>query len=269
MDIKNTVRLMKDVSKYGFDYLQNGHFIPEQMTDKQVLMMAYFANAQANFDGTVALLCKPKSQPTTTKLQLRALQEVWINMSLMTCTEGELWSSYLYTISEYNRIKVAKWLHEDKQIDDAGLERITAEATNLADIIVRSNPLPDIDGVMHPSRSRRDYYVKPLTLRERCQVVDHYNQADPDNSMTKNYDLIYSYLSNFVHQDAREMTSSVREYENEYIWDIAGSALEIQKTMSTSYAYYTGCLRIFTDLIGNTNERRMKLFQSRFEKYLR
>lgn len=269
MDVKNAVRLMKDASKYGFDYLQSSHFTPAQMTDKQVQTMAYFTNAQANFDGVVALICKPKSQPATTKLQLRALQEAWINMSLMVCVEGELWSSYLYAISEFNRIKVAKWLHEDGQIDDTRLASISDEVTRLTNIITRANPLPDIDGVMHPSRTRRNYYTKPLTLRERCQVIDHYNQSEPENSMTKNYDLIYSYLSNFIHQDAREMVSSVREHENEYIWDIAGSALEIQKTMSTSYAYYTGCLRILTDLLGNTNERRMKLFQNRFEKYLR
>lgn len=269
MNVKNAVRLMKDVSGYGFDYLQNSHFTPSQMTDKQVLLMAYFTNAHANFDGVVTLVCKPKSQPATAKLQLRALQEVWINMSLMTCVDGDLWSSYLYTISEFNRIKVAKWLFEDGQIDRANLDSVSREATTIGNQLISNNSLPDIDGVMHPSRSRRNYYTKPLTLRERCQVIDHYKQPEPDNSITKNYDLIYSYLSNYVHQDAREMASSVREQDTEYVWDIAGSALEIQKTMSTSYAYYTGCLLLLTDLMGNTNQRRMKLFQNRFEKYLR
>lgn len=269
MDVKNAVRLMKDISKYGYGYLQNSHFTPSQMTDKQVLLMAYFTHAQANFDGLISLVCKPKSQPAPAKLQLRTLQEAWINMMLITCVEGDLWSAYLVTISEYNRIKVAKWLFEDGQIDRANLDRVSNEATTLANILVQGNPLPDIDGVMHPSRSRRNYYTKPLSLRERCQVIDHYNQPEPENTITKNYDLIYSYLSNYTHLDAREVLSAVREEDEEYIWDIGGSALEIQKTMSTSYAYYTGCLSLLTDLIGNTDKKRMDLFQKRFEKYLR
>jgi len=266
----NAIRLMKDISKYGFDYLENSNFAPDKMTDKQVLLMAYFTHAQANFDGVIALVCKSKSQPATARLQLRALQETWINMFLMVCMEDDLWSSYLYAASEYDRVKVANWLLEDGQIDNANFERVKDEATQITDRLRQEHPLPDIDGVMHPSRSTRNYYKKPLSLREKCQIIDHYKPpSEPDSTVTKNYDLIYRHLSSYVHQDARTVLSAVQEEEGRYRWDISGTTLEIVKTMSTSYAYYTGCLQQLTDLIGNTNNRRMKLFEGRFEKYLR
>lgn len=270
MDVKNAVRLMKDVSKYGFEYLQNSHFRPDQMTDKQVLVMAYFTHAQAHFDGVIALVCKSKSQPATAHLQTRALQETWVNMCLMTCIDDNTWSSYLYVISEYDRMKIAKWLFADNQIDQARLDSILNEATNIARRITNENPLPSIQGIVNPN-SRRDYYGKqPLNLREKCQLIDYYQPPeDPEKTMVKNYDLVYRYLSNYTHQDARTVVSVVKERDDEYTWDIGGDPIDIQKAMSTSYAYYTGCLRKLTDLMEYTNTRRFKLFDNRFEKYLR
>lgn len=267
----NAVRLMKDVSKYGFEYLQNSHFKPDQMTDKQVLTMAYFTHAQAHFDGVIALVCKSGSQPATAHLQTRALQETWINMCLMTCTDDNTWSSYLYVISEYDRMKIAKWLFADKQMEQANLDNILAEATMLARKIIKENPLPTIKGILDPNNPRRDLYGKqPLNLREKCQLIDHYKPPTEDgNTVLRNYDLVYRYLSNYTHQDARTVVSVVKEKDNEYTWDVAGDAVDIQKAMSTSYAYYAGCLKILTDLMKNTNERRYKLFENRFEKYLR
>lgn len=269
--VRNAVQLMKDISGYGFNYLQNSHFVPAQMTDKQVLVMAYFTHAQAHFDGVVALVCKPKAQPATAHLQTRALQETWINMRLMVCTEDNTWSSYLYVISEYERMKVAKWLFADKQIEQAQLDRVLNEANLIAAKIRQENPLPKIKGIVDPANPKRDYYGKqPLNLREKCQLIDYYEPpAQSGNTTLKNYDLVYKYLSKYTHQDARTVVSAVKEKDNEYTWDIGGDALDIQKTMSTSYAYYSGCLRILTDLIGNTDTRRYKLFDTRFEKYLR
>lgn len=268
---KNAVRLMKDISNYGFNYLQNSHFKPNSMTDKQVLVMAYFTHAQAHFDGVITLVCKPKSQPATSHLQTRALQETWINMYLMTCTDDNTWSSYLYVISEYDRMKVAKWLFADKQIDRVKLNKILAEANTLARNISNENPLPFIKGILDPSNTKRDLYGKnPLNLREKCQIIDYYKPpTKADSTVLKNYDLVYKYLSKYTHQDARTVVSVVKEKDNEYMWDIGGDVVDVQKAMSTSYAYYCGCLRILTDIMQDTDTRRYRLFENRFEKYLR
>lgn len=262
---------MKDVSGYGFNYLQNSHFKPTDMTDKQVLVMAYFTHAQAHFDGIIALVCKPNSQPATAHLQTRALQETWINMCLMTCTDDNTWSSYLYVVSEYDRVKAAKWLFADKQIDQANLDKIMAEASMLAQKITKENPLPTIKGILDPNNIIRDLYGKnQLNLREKCQLIDHYKPPkEAGNTILKNYDLVYKYLSNYTHQDARTVLSVIKEKDREYVWDIGGDPIDIQKAMSTSYAYYSGSLRILTDLMQNTDVRRYKLFENRFEKYLR
>ncbi len=272
MDTKtrNAVRLMKDVASYGFDYLQNSHFQPDQMTDKQVLLIAYFTHALTHFDGIVSLVCRSKTQPATAHLQTRALQETWINMSLMTCSEDYPWHSYLYATSECERMKIAKWLFADNQMDQAGLDAVINQATIIVQSITSENPLPTIPGIVNPG-SNRDYYTKqPLNLREKCQLIDYYQPPQsPDKTMVKNYDLVYRYLSGHIHQDARTVISAVREQGDEYVWNVGGDVTDIQKTMSTSYAYYTGCLRKLTESIGDTNTRRFKLFDNRFEKYLR
>lgn len=267
----NAVRLMKDVSRYGFEYLQNSHFRPSEMTDKQVLVMAYLTHAQAHFDGVISLVCKSKSQPATAHLQTRCLQEVWINMSLMTCTDDDTWSSYLYVISEYDRMKIAKSLFRDKQMDQVSLDRILTEATTLTQKIIKKNPLPKIKGILDPDNPKRDLYGKnALSLKEKCQLIDHYQPPlEGGKTVVQNYEIVYKYLSKYTHQDARTVLSTIEERSNEYVWNISGGQTDIQKTMSTSYAYYIGCLRILTDLMDDTNLRRYKLFEGRFEKYLR
>lgn len=271
MSIPGSIRLMKDISAFGFKYLQDSHFKRGQMTDKQVLVMAYFTHAQAHYDGVLALVCKPKSQPSTAHLQMRALQETWINVSLMTCVEEDTWSNYLYMLSEYDRMKIAEWLLKNGQINQAKADKISNEASQLISNLKGKTNLPDIIDVMYPSKLKRDFFGKqPLNLREKCLVIDHYKGSTSNNSMAHNYDVVYRFLSKYMHQDARTVLSAVKEgVKGEYQWNVGGDSDDITKVMGVAYSYYNGCLRTLTDLMGNTNIRRFDLFDKRFHKYLR
>lgn len=124
-DYEELVLLAKDVTLFGFEFMQDGvlaeHF--NNIVHRNAVLL--FCHIQAELDGVITLLQNPqKLQPNTAQLQLRSMFESWLAISLMASTDGIVWSRYLEVTSKQRTIKRAKELHNASAITKKQLDEI-------------------------------------------------------------------------------------------------------------------------------------------------
>jgi hypothetical protein len=267
MDIKRSRRLLKDISNYGWEKFQEAKALISETNSKHIMLVAYMSQCQVNFDGIISLTLPSRPQGTAGVLQLRALQECFINTKLITLNDDEVFANYLYINSEYERIRTTKVLLNQLAIDQAKHDEILNEANQIISNMKAQTTLPIIPGLIVAGK---DYYDKQqFSLKKKCEIIDY---LDTENSsvhkMVDNYDVVYKQLSRYVHPDARTILKNINFISNTSTININGDASLYEDIVSMSFMYYATVLEIFVNNLDIYEPRRFKLFSNRFDKYI-
>jgi len=181
MDIKRSRRLLKDISNYGWEKFQEAKALISETNSKHIMLVAYMSQCQVNFDGIISLTLPSKPQGTAGVLQLRALQECFINTKLITLRDDETFANYLYINSEYERIKTTKVLLNQSAINQSKHDEIVNEANQIISNMKSQTTLPTIPSLI---AAGRDYYDKQqFSLRKKCEIIDYLYSGDWEYEM--------------------------------------------------------------------------------------
>jgi len=267
MDIKRSRRLLKDISDYGWKKFQEAKAVINEENSKHIMLVAYMSQCQVNFDGIISLTLPAKPQSTAGVLQLRALQECFINTKLITLQDDEMFANYLYINSEYERIRTTKVLLDQSAIDQSKHDEIVNEANQIISNMKSQTTLPTIPSLIIADR---DYYdKKQFSLRKKCEIIDY---LDTENSsvhkMVDNYDVVYKQLSRYVHPDARTILKNINFTSSSATININGDASLYEDVIGMSFMYYASVLEIFVNQLEIYEPRRFKLYSTRFNKYI-
>lgn len=267
MDKYRARKLLKDLSNYGWDKFQSAHNFVDLTNSKHIMLIAYMSQAQVNFDGIISLTRIAKPQAAAATLQLRTLQEYFINTKLVTLQNDDTFASYLYINSEYERIKTTKMLLRLGEISQTNCDRVLEESNQIINILKRQTKLPLIP---HLILADRDYYGKSqFDLRKKCEIIDALDTNNESaHSMVSNYDVVYKQLSKYVHTDARTILHDIGYNSHPSIININGDASLYEDMVGMSCMYYASILEIFTKEMNIYEGRRFKLFMNRYIKYI-
>lgn len=213
MDTNKARRLLKDISNYGWEKFQEAHGVVDTNNSKHIMLVAYMSQCQVNFDGIISLTLPSKPQGTAGVLQLRALQECFINTKLITLNDDDVFANYLYINSEYERIRTTKVLLNQGAIDQDKHDEVVDEANTIITNMKAQTTLPTIPSLIVAGK---DYYDnKQFSLKKKCETIDY---LDTENSsvhkMVDNYDVVYKQLSRYVHPDARTILKNINFTSN-------------------------------------------------------
>lgn len=217
-DFGKLVRLSKDISKFGFEFLQSNvchsTLVDDHITRDIILC---FIHAQAEFDGIISLIGKNNTQPNTSQLQLRTMFENWLYVLLISTKDGEMWARYLEATSQIRQIKRAKEIHKagaftesemndiidtsQKMLDEIGTsfnfpelpifapskkdDEITRFTNEIKTIINQSESshknqlINQLDNIVtSKQKPPRNFIKKPLKILELCVVTDFYYPSE-------------------------------------------------------------------------------------------
>lgn len=267
LDVKQSRRLLIDISNYGRAKFQEA--LPNINTNlsKHIMLVTYMSQAQVHFDGILSLTLPKKPQGTTAILQLRTLQEYFINTKLITLQDNDIFANYLYINSEYERIKTTKMLLRMKEINQNECDKIIKEADKIINMLKSSTKLPIIPNLI---LTNKEYYGDAkFDLRKKCAVIDALDtNTQSIHKMVDNYDAVYKYLSNYVHPDARTILKNIGFNNSDSTININGDSYLYHDVVMLSCMYFASILEIFCTQLDIFEPRRFKLFMNRFSKYI-
>jgi hypothetical protein len=266
MDIDRTRRLFRDCARYGWEKFQQAHLKMDTDRSRDIRLIDYMSQAQVNFEAVVSLTAPHKAQSMAAMLNVRVLQEYYINLKLMTLRDDDCFANYLYINSEYKRINTADILLRLKEISHTEHCSIIDEANKLINSLKSSTELPPVPKLIIPGK---DYYGKlQFDLRRRCEIIDVLDATNlSTRKLVDNYGMIYKHLSNYIHPDARTILESIGYDNSSSAIIINGDKSSYNDVIVLSYMYYTAILAMFTESFELFDQRRFDLFSMRYYKY--
>jgi len=304
-DFGKLVRLSKDISRFGFKFLQSnvsstilGNRVPRDI-------VLCFIHAQAEFDGIISLIGKNNTQPNTSQLQLRTMFESWLYVLLMSSADAEMWARYLESTSQIRRIKRAKEIHKAGAFTEPEIKNIIDTSQKMLDKIGTSFNFPElpmfapskkddeitrftneIKTIINQSKSNRkqqlinhlenivtskqkksrNFIQKPLGILELCEVMDFYDPPKTSISYVTWYKRIYSHLSDYAHNDLSN-ASSVITFRNEFIANVAGDSENSPNLLKQGIRFYLGTLEYLARNLNVDVNKQLKRFSVRLNSF--
>jgi hypothetical protein len=114
-------------------------------------------------------------------------------------------------------------LYRDGLAEEQTYLRKEREYELLRSIIVKRYPaLPVIPNVIKASGDR-SLETRVITFRQQCQIVDFYHSGNINGTFVRNYESVYSFLSETVHVSPRGINALFsRNADGHYSVDISG-----------------------------------------------
>lgn len=267
MDIKGARRLLRDMSNYGWQMFQRALPATNTVNSIDIMMIAYMSQAQVNFEGIISLTAPHRPQSSAAMLQLRTLQEYFINARLITLQGNDNFANYLYINSEYGRIKTAKLLLNAGEISQQEYSQTETEANNIINRLKPNTSLPPIPQLIIAGH---DYYDnKQFNIKQKCQIIDALDtNTTSAHSMVDNYNAVYKHLSGYVHPDPRTILHNIGYASYTSTININGDSQLHELAIAMSGMYYAGILELFVNAMNIYEPRRFKFFNARFHKYI-
>lgn len=212
---------LKMLSKYTFESLVEESIRPDNLYLRKSYNYGLFIMSQSLLDGIITL--SEKGQARDMSILLRTLQETWINTFFSYAGPTHIWVYYLTLQSEKSNLKKIENLYRDGFFEKTDYLQKKAEyESHRRTIVRRYTRLPFIPGII-TEMGDRNIETRSINLRQRCQIIDFYQSGNINGSFVKNYETVYSYLSEIVHVSPRGINTLFSKDENgRYSVDISG-----------------------------------------------
>lgn len=197
---------------------------------------------------------------------LRPIYEMWVNSRFVYCTRSKIFVRFMVLISERQRVARAELLYSDKQISLAQLNIHQDRLNKLLKFMSKMYPKwPDnIPNALNPSKTTPTSVKKNLTLKQRCTVIDFYNQKyhrshKKTSSMTDHYDRLYPYLSDGAHADPMELSSVFLETGDSVLATLDGSNdfEGMRRTARVAFAFEYELIDVFRRRVMHEKKPKM------------
>jgi len=212
---------LKVLSRYTFERLTEESIQPDSLYLRKSYNYGVFIMSQSLLDGVITL--SQRGQARDMSILLRSLQEAWVNAFFSYAGPTHVWVYYLALQSEKSNLKKMENLYRDGLADEQAFLRKKREYESLRRIIIKRYPvLPVIPNVIKQSGDR-SLETRSISFRQQCQIIDFYHTGNVNGTFTRNYESVYSYLSETVHVSPRGInTLFSRDEDGRYLIDISG-----------------------------------------------
>lgn len=211
---------LRALSTYTFARLRDESIQPDSLYLRKAYNYGLFIMSQSLFDGVITL--SERGQLRDMSIILRSIQEAWVNAFFSYAGPTHVWVYYLTLQSEKSNFKKLKNLYEQGLSEEGIYLEKKRQYDSLLRLFTRRYPnLPIIPNVISETANRS--LDRTINLRQRCQIIDFYHTGNTTATFTRNYETVYSFLSETVHVSPRGINALfTRNQDGSYSVDISG-----------------------------------------------
>jgi hypothetical protein len=245
---------LKTLSRYTFERLTEESIQPDSLYLRKSYNYGVFIMSQSLLDGIITL--SERGQARDMSILLRTLQEAWVNAFFSYAGPTHVWVYYLALQSEKSNLKKMENLYRDGLAEEQAYLRKKREYALLRRIITKRYPvLPVIPNVIKQGGDR-NIETRSINFRQQCQIIDFYHSGNINGTFVRNYETVYSFLSETVHVSRGINALFSRDEDGRYSVDISGGQNRGQLIiiMINAFLYHYDLMKNYNSSISRSRQ---------------
>lgn len=256
------LEMLRKLSNFTMEVLRSESIQPGSLYPRKAYLYGLLIYCESFIDGVIELM--PNGQARAASPIIRGIYECWVNCRFAYASRERIWTYYVVCEGEVERMNRLESLLAKGHISTDDHRRNVREAKRILNLARRRYPsLPAIPGVIAANNTRfltitssGKYEIRPITLLQKCKIVDHFHSVRPGSiSMEEHYKIVYAHFSDVAHVSPRELNNLFQRTPAGWSIDISGGQdrIFVTRLLHTAFLFHFDLLSSFLKLVATTS----------------